>query len=131
MHLLVSYSTQIRLIPSCTFAKPVKLAISQQFPRLPCLMSPGSTFSIKVGFLKISCTRLTAFGMFAAGFARLEALMSNLVDPRLFKQWPFSHLKSQSCDGDMSATAWTRGALVPAQNLGRLGASSVDYTSNG
>lgn len=102
-HLLVSYSTQMRLIPSCTFAKPVKLAMSQQSPRFPCLMSPGSTFSIKVGFLKISWTRLTAFGMFAAGFATLEEEMLNFFDPRLFKQWPFSHLKSQSCDGNVSA----------------------------
>lgn len=76
----------MRLIPSGTLAKPVKLAISQQSPRLPCLMSPGRMFSIKVGFLKISCTRLTALGMFAAGSTRVEAVMGNLLDPRLFKQ---------------------------------------------
>lgn len=86
MHSLVSYSTQIRLIPSGTLASPVKLAMSQQLPRLPCLTSPGRMFSIKVGFLKISCTRLTALGMLVEGLVRSESQILNLVDPRLFKQ---------------------------------------------
>lgn len=96
MPILVSYSTQIRLMPSSTLARPEKLAMSQQSPRLPCLTSDPLILSMNLGVSKISWTRLTAFGTVALGLSIVVALRSNFVRPRLFKQWPFSILRSQS-----------------------------------
>lgn len=52
--------------------------------------------------------------MFAEGLARLESQILNLFDPRLFKQYPLSHLKSQSCAEDLLAEAWKYGLLGQA-----------------
>jgi hypothetical protein len=49
MPILVSYSTQMRWMPSLTLASPDRLDISQQSPRLPCLTSLPLMLARKVG----------------------------------------------------------------------------------
>ena len=86
----------MRLTPSSTFDMAVMPAMIQQSPRLPCLTSPPSIFCIKVGFSKISCTRLTALGTAAFEPNNVALVSSNLEEPRVFRQLPLRFLRSQS-----------------------------------
>src|SRR6478735_12788213 len=96
MPIFVSCATQILCRPSGTLASAVRPAMIQQSPKLPCLTSPPLTFFMKVGFSKISCTRLTALGTAALELSSVVLFSSNFCVPRLFKQCPFSYLRSQS-----------------------------------